>query len=132
MPAAQVALAKLNQKLGPGQIENLDADLFAEGKQLSDALPDADTKKKVAFALDALPYGVHDAIRSVLRSAVKRRMPVTLSWAPGYDFKVTIWDVASTDETEGGITVLIETRYPEDAHPLQGTMSMASRKKNTA
>ena len=132
MPAAQAAIAQLNPKLGPDQIGSLDADLFAEGTRLSDALPDADTKRKVAFALDALPHGVHEAIRSVLRSAVNRKLPVTLSWAPGYDFKVTIWDVASTDETEGGISILIETRYPDDAHPLHGTMKAAGKKRSTA
>ncbi len=56
-------------------------------------------------------------------------MPVTIAWAPGYDYKLNVWDVSSTDDTLGGLTLLVETRYPDDAHPINGTMQEAAARR---
>jgi hypothetical protein len=56
---------------------------------------------------------------SVIRSAVARSMPITFAWAPGYDYELSVWDVADTADTAGGITVLLRSRYPADPHPLE-------------
>ena len=130
MPALQVTFAELNVQLGPEAIKGLDPNLFAEGVMLSAALPE--DLQSLGFALDSLPSGIHEAVRAVLRDAVTREMPVTIAWAPGYDYKLNLWDVSSTDDTLGGITMLVETRYPDDGHPINGTMrdAAARRKKS--
>ena len=56
-------------------------------------------------------------------------MPVTFAWAPGYDYRLSVWDVSSTATTKGGITLLVETRYPDDPHPISGTMKEASARR---
>jgi hypothetical protein len=127
MPALQVTFCELNVQLGPEAIKGIDADLFAEGVMLSAVLPD--DLQPLGFALDSLPSGIHEAIRAILRDAVSREMPVTIAWAPGYDYKLNVWDVSSTDDTLGGITLLVETRYPDDPHPLNGTMQEAAARR---
>ena len=127
MPALQVTFADLNVQLGPEAIKGIDADLFAEGMRLSEVLPEP--LQPLGFALDSLPSGIHEAIRAILRDAVNREMPVTIAWAPGYDYKLNVWDVSSTDDTLGGITLLVETRYPDDPHPINGTMQDAAARR---
>jgi hypothetical protein len=129
MPALQVTFADLNVQLGPEAIKGLDPSLFAEGVMLSSVLPD--DLSSLGFALDSLPTGIHEAIRAVLHDAVSREMPVTIAWAPGYDYKLNLWDVSSTDDTLGGITMLVETRYPDDGHPINGTMQEAAARRNS-
>ena len=123
MPAFQVMFEALNERLRHDRIGELDPAAFAEGQSLAGLLPEG--AERLAFALDALPSALHEAIRAVLRDAVVRGMPVTLAWAPGYDYKLTLWDVADTTDTHGGITLLVETRYPADAHPIHGRMDAA-------
>jgi hypothetical protein len=127
MPALQVTFSDLNGKFGPDGIKVLTPDLFSEGTRLSGLLPDE--LQPLGFALDALPSGIHEAIRAILRDAVTREMPVTIAWAPGYDYKLNVWDVSSTDDTLGGITMLVETRYPDDPHPINGTMQEAAARR---
>jgi hypothetical protein len=127
MPALQVTFAELNARFGPDAIKELTPDLFAEGNRLSELLPD--DLQPLGFALDSLPSGIHEAIRAILRDAVTREMPVTIAWAPGYDYKLNVWDVSSTDDTLGGITLLVETRYPDDPHPINGTMQEAAARR---
>jgi hypothetical protein len=130
MPAFQAMFAQLNQFLTQERVQELDPDLYREGRSLADALPER--AQELTFALNALPQGIHEAIRAVLRSAARRNMPVTLAWAPAYDFKLSVWDVSSTDETHGGITIFLESRYPDDSHPLHGTMSEAATRSRKA
>jgi len=129
MPALQVTFSELNVQLGPDAIKGLSPTLFAEGQMLSAALPE--DLASLGFALDSLPSGIHEAIRAVLRDAVQREMPVTIAWAPGYDYKLNLWDVSSTDDTRGGVTILVETRYPDDGHPINGTMQQAAARRRS-
>jgi hypothetical protein len=50
-------------------------------------------------------------IRAALYSAVQRSLPVTLAWAPAFDFSVTVWDVASTAQSVGGMTLFVRGPY---------------------
>lgn len=63
--------------------------------------------------LKGWPDGTKDVLRAVIRSAVhrERRVPLSLSWAPGYDFEVTVWESRGAGEFPGGLTVLIRTPY---------------------
>jgi hypothetical protein len=125
MPALQTLFTQLNASFGPDSIRVLDIDMFDQERTLASMVSE-EYQAVAADALDAIPSSIHDAIRAVLRSAVSRQMPVTLAWAPGYDFRLSVWDVADTDQTQGGITVFLETRYPSDGHPITGTFSAAA------
>ena len=52
-------------------------------------------------------------------------MPVVLSWTPGYDFDVRIWDVRNTASTHGELTIHLTSRYPGDPHPLGAPLYLA-------
>jgi hypothetical protein len=72
--------------------------------------------------LATVPPLILETVRGVLHHALSTTppTPVTLAWAPGYDFEVTIWQAPDTAETPGGVTVLCKSRYPADPHPLAG------------
>ena len=72
--------------------------------------------------------------RAVVSSTLQRnpRLPMTFTWMPGYDYELTISEVAGTPESPGGITVLLRTRYPADEHPLAKRPARATRTARTA
>ena len=124
MPMMQVALHGLNERFGPDGVRELagaELDVSAPCGELARAmLGDRLPAQFDAFA-ESMPKGLQAAVTGAVRSAVERGMPVTFAWAPGYDWEVSIWDVADTAETHGGTTILIRSRYPDDDHPLRGS-----------
>jgi hypothetical protein len=121
MPAMQTMLTDLNQRFGPEGIRAISTELLARDElRLSEVATAVGTfGPGLARYLDELPPAIHDAILGVIRSAVARSMPITFAWAPGYDHELSVWDVADTADTTGGITVLMRSRYPADTHPLE-------------
>lgn len=69
--------------------------------------------------LKSWPEGLREVLRAAIRSAVHRspRMPVTIAWAPGYDFEVNVWEAPATADSPGSMTILMRGRYPADRHP---------------
>jgi len=127
VPALQTALTHMNAMSHPGRIETIDPELFAPGTNLADAVgllsQDEVPEQLVGvFAeyIQTLPPAISEACRAVIFSALNRspRQPITFAWAPGYDYELQLWDVSDTDATPGGITLLLRSRYPNDAHPL--------------
>jgi hypothetical protein len=118
-------MGPLNERFGPENIGNRDlnpAEAFAEGVRLADLVEDEKWVNR-RFAVDfinSMPRAIHEAIRAVIRTNLLRDhpLPITFAWQPGYDWELTVNDVASTDETAGGITVILRSRYPSDTHPL--------------
>lgn len=64
--------------------------------------------------LSAWPPSIQTAIQGAVYGALDRpeRMPVTFAWAPGADFQATIWEVAGTTASRGGVTILLNSPYP--------------------
>jgi hypothetical protein len=125
MPALQVALGPLNERFNAGNVGNYEInppEAFAEGNHLADLVEEEEyipARAAEAF-LREMPAGLHEAIRAVIYQNLRRDtpLPITFAWQPGYDWELTLNDVASTDETAGGITVIVRSRYPDDPHPL--------------
>ena len=65
--------------------------------------------------LDDWPQALQAAVRAVLQSAVERRppVPVTISWAPAYDYEVDVWESRSVKNSIGAITLLLRSPYPD-------------------
>ena len=63
-----------------------------------------------------MPRGFQETLRAIIYHALSSepRVLLNFSWAPGYDFEITLWDAPC------GITVLIRSRYPADAEPNRG------------
>lgn len=127
MPRLQTLVGHLNSAFSEDNIGDAvkKRAAFAPGKQLSSALSlfvPSRTRLLRSFVsyIDSLPGSVQEAMRSTIYYALSTSPPtlVTLAWAPGYDFEVTMWQAPDTRETRGGITILIKGRYPSDTHPI--------------
>jgi hypothetical protein len=131
MPAFQSALTAMNALSHPDIIDSINPELFGPGMVLSESVvavglqhPQLDVDRFAAY-LDLLPQGIAEACRAVIQSALVRepRQPITFAWAPGYDWELQLWDVSDTATSRGGITLLLRSRYPSDAHPLTQAQS---------
>lgn len=122
MPALQTTLSKLNALSLPDRINDAESELFSPGRSLSDAVRALDMEvDELAPYLDLLPVGLQEALRALIFSALTReggRQPITFAWVPSYDYELKLWDVSETPATPGGITAILGSRYPTDAHPL--------------
>lgn len=124
MPAYQMFVHSLNQATGHDRIGGLELDLTPESSLAAQVgeLPELvglpgnqdDLKARVATLISRMPYSIQHGLREVLRGAVERRVGVTFAWRPGYDFKLEITESLDSETTYGGITVVIETPYPDD------------------
>jgi hypothetical protein len=109
---------------------------FAPGKPLHTALaehgaaPGTDLHRALREHLRELPGAISESLRATIHHALGTKPPthVTFGWAPGYDHEITVWHAPDTEETKGGITVLMKSRYPDDKHPLKKTKAAQSKK----
>ncbi len=126
MPHLQTALGTLNLSFSRENIGKLASNraAFAEGKTLAQGIV---VHEKMALHehwkkyLGMIPAPMQEAIRAVIYNALGTTPPttITFAWAPGYDYELSIWQAPDTRTSRGGITVLIKSRYPDDAHPLK-------------
>jgi hypothetical protein len=121
MPGYQLMVYRLNRLFDPEYIDNLNPELINNSDLVIQALQDREvvrTNNELAYLM-AWPAGIREAVRAVAHSALTRtpRSPITFAWAPAYDYEVTIWDVAATAESRGGITVLLRSPIPGAAGP---------------
>jgi len=96
---------------------------FAPGNPLAAGVvitKEAAIHESYAAYINDIPIGIQEAIRSVIYYALGTKPPtqISFSWAPGYDYEVTMWQAPDTSKTRGGVTVLVKSRYPDDPHPL--------------
>jgi hypothetical protein len=118
----------LNERFSHRNIGEVPRDLFEPGVDFAQSVRDdrLGLDEYVQRYVEALPPAIREALRAVVLNAVERERAVTFAWAPGYDTEVTVWDVSDTDDTAGGITVMLRTRYPSDPHPLSSDRSAGS------
>lgn len=123
MPIMQGIIERLNVVLDRKHIHKVDAAVVAPGTSLAAA---ARAVGAVAASferefIDSWPPSLQEVIRAAIYSALTRepRIPVTMSWTPGYDFEVSVWEAPGTGRTIGGITIQIRSRYPDDRRDLQ-------------
>jgi len=137
MPALQATTGYLNRAFGRESIRGTagSRDAFAPGKKLSSGFSSILEKQTPLFKalvpyVDGLPGSLQESLRSAIFYALSTTPPtqMTFAWAPGYDFELTIWHAPDTSATPGGITVLLKSRYPSDAHPIaRGASSRRSK-----
>ena len=124
MPRFQAMIGELNHRFDHEHINETvkSIELFEPGRPLSGIFERSPLHRLFASYLEEVPFIFKDTLRSVMYYALSTTppTPVCFSWAPGYDFELTIWQAPDTPETRGGITVLTKSRYPNDRHPLHG------------
>ena len=120
MPLLQAMSMRANFILNRDRIGNIEL-----GALDADTLPGLATNLEIATNdnerayLGAWPPTLQEGLRATLVSAINRRQPVTVSWAPAYDYQITLWEAADTDVSPGGLTILLQGRYPGD-NPIPG------------
>lgn len=127
MPGLQTVLGKLNTAFGREGIRKMaeSREKFAPGQPLAAGL--VVTREMAVFEfyaayINALPTSMQEGLRAIIYQALGTTPPtqITFSWAPNYDYELTVWHAPDTKNTKGGITVLLKSRYPDDKHPLDG------------
>ncbi len=122
MPKYQTLVAELNGMFSPERIEETAErrEEFAPGQPFANVFERSPLHRVLGRYLSTVPYIFTETVRSVAHHALSTKppTPVTFAWAPAYDFELTLWQAPDTAETRGGITVLVKSRYPDDAHPL--------------
>jgi hypothetical protein len=127
MPHLQTVLGHLNHAFSREGIVRVAErrDAFEPGKPFASGLvvgPDMALHGSWVNYLNQIPKSIQEAIFGVIRHALSTTppTPIVFAWAPGYDYELTIWHAPDTRTSRGGITLLIKSRYPDDAHPLKG------------
>jgi hypothetical protein len=57
-------------------------------------------------ALEALPLALDTALLAVLRSALKRRLPVVIQWKPGTNVELQIWEAVEGEAGFVGVMLI--------------------------
>jgi hypothetical protein len=63
-----------------------------------------------------MPRGFQESLRAILYYALSSepRVLLTFSWAPAYDFEMTIWEMTEPPPAHTGMTILLKGRYPDE------------------
>lgn len=98
------------------KIQHVAIKALVPGKTLSDLATElgiARSSDEKQF-LERWPKALQEALRAVLLNAAERKQPISLNWAPGYDFEMRIWEARPTATTMGHITIHLRSRYPDE------------------
>jgi hypothetical protein len=116
-------LPRLNRLLTQDAIGELPASLLDGAPTLVELLRAVGAFERDGEAdfVAQIPQSMQEAFIAILGSNLQRdvRKQMTVSWAPGYDWELTIWETSATGASPGGITMQIKSRYPADAHPTR-------------
>jgi hypothetical protein len=63
-----------------------------------------------------MPRGFQESLRAILYYALSSepRVLLNFSWAPAYDFEMTIWEMTEPAPAHSGMTILLKGRYPDE------------------
>ena len=125
MPEMHVSLQKVNAAFAASNIAKLDTLTLLRSTSLLallDALPNCELSAAAKAFVKTWPSALQAAVLAAIRDNLSRpadqRVPIVLSWTPGYDFDVRIWDIRNTTSTHGELTIHVTSRYPGDPHPM--------------
>jgi hypothetical protein len=59
-------------------------------------------------------------MRTLIEDNLKREKPLSITWLwkPSHDYEITVWECEDTTVSDGGISVLLGSRYPLETHPV--------------
>ncbi len=63
-----------------------------------------------------MPRGFQESLRAIIHYALSSdpRVLLNFSWAPAYDFEMTIWEMVEPAPAHTGMTILLKGRYPDE------------------
>jgi hypothetical protein len=70
-----------------------------------------------------MPRGFQESLRAILYYALSSepRVLLNFSWAPAYDFEMTIWEMTEPPPAHTGMTILLKGRYPDEGTRFAAT-----------
>jgi hypothetical protein len=130
VPFVVASILKANEALhqldgfAPGSIlEAMDgAERVQDGMRalgFFDVLRD-DHRDALQVFLESLPAALDAAIVAAVRSALRRGLRTQISWQPGYDFELRVWEVSQEvdDGWAGLLNVHILSPHPDESATL--------------
>ena len=84
------------------------------GRRPSHASPNGGERSGNYVAM--MPRGFQESLRAILHYALtsEPRVLLNFSWAPAYDFEMTIWEMPEPPPAHTGMTILLKGRYPDE------------------
>ena len=118
MPLFQLMAERTNAAFNRQNIVHIEANKLESAGSLGEiaaSLGIATTSGERDF-LNSFPLAIQEALKAAVRSAVNRtpRLPVTIAWAPGYDFELMVSESKTVSGSIGGLTLFVRSRYPGD------------------
>jgi hypothetical protein len=124
-------LGELNAAFG-GKHPTVSADnfkAFSPGAELGPALLSVlDSKHEELNGLlnayvGMMPRGFQESLRAIIYYALSSepRVLLNFSWAPAYDFEMTIWEMVEPPPAHTGMTILLKGRYPDEGTRFAAT-----------
>lgn len=125
MPYMQTSLQRINGAFSSANIATVPRETISNAADLADAfssLPGVDLSDGAVEFIRSWPSALQAAVLAAIVDNLSRdddrRVPIVMTWTPGYDFDVRIWDVRNTESSDGELTIHLTSRYPGDPHPL--------------
>jgi hypothetical protein len=128
MPFLLGVLGELNVRFSEHRVHELVAQRanFAQDKPFASVMADLvgspgnPGHEALKAFIAAMPGSFQKALAAGVHSALSTTPPtlVNWSWAPGYDYELTINHVPETAPEPSGLMVRLKSRYPEDPHPM--------------
>jgi hypothetical protein len=122
----QETFGKLGEEFQPGAL----LDQVPEGATIGEAAEilgliavlDEEQREPMQQFLASIPPAIDVAIVAAIRSALQRGLRAAVSWQPGYEFEVRIWDVSKADGEDrpwrGLVNVHLVSPHPKEAEPF--------------
>ena len=135
MPWIERIVADFNTTINGYKVEERPslAKHFEPGKPLRDGLREMGVVKqdRQMAALRDWPPAFSASFRAAIHAFLSSGSegPITVAWAPGYDYELNVWQSTGAKDSPGGLTILARTRYPFDKHPSQRGIRNKDAKK---
>ncbi len=121
MPALQTLIVKLNQLTTARKLleykQAIARNPAAAVSDLGSVIADSDIGARF---LKVWPRTMRAMIATLIEDNLKREKPlsITFLWKPAHDYEITVWECEDTTVSDGGISVLLGSRYPLETHPV--------------
>jgi hypothetical protein len=121
MPVLQRVVVKLNQITTAEKLLEYKRAVARDPKatidDLSGVISDSDLGARF---IKVWPRTMQAIMRTLIEDNLKREKPLSITWLwkPSHDYEITVWEAEDTSVSDGGISVLIGSRYPLETHPV--------------
>ena len=121
MPALQTLIVKLNQLTTSRRLleykQSIARNPEAMVSELGPLISDSDIGARF---LKVWPRSMRAMMTTLIQDNLQRAKPLSITWLwkPSHDYEMTVWECEDTTVSDGGISVLLGSRYPLETHPV--------------